>query len=206
MFTILLATHNVGKLKRYKELFSQIVGLDIKSLKDLNIDFIADEPYKTSEENSVHKAKEYGRLSGLPTIAIDEAVMTNFLPHNEQPGVFVRRLGGGKELNDCDILDLWKNIFSIYPVDNRKFIWDFSFSFYNPIDDFLKTINVEQINTVADKFSEIIDPGYPMSSFLIPEGFSKPCSELSKEESLTVNKKNMTSFLDFLKILVENKK
>ena len=36
---ILIATHNQGKLKRYKNLFSDFADLDMVSLQDLNINF-----------------------------------------------------------------------------------------------------------------------------------------------------------------------
>lgn len=204
MTTILLATHNKGKIKRYQNLFSEIEDLKLVTLEDLLINFKVDEPYETAAENSIHKAKEYSKLSGLPTIAIDEAVITNFLPTHEQPGVFVRRLGKGKELNDLEVLDLWKKIFSLYPEDNRRFTWDFSLSYYNPNNSHLETVKAIQINTVADKFSEIINPGYPMSSFLIPKGFNKPHSELNKQECLIVDRDNLKPFLEFMKSIIKS--
>lgn len=202
MKEILIATHNKGKIKRYKELFSGIANLKLLTLEDLGIDLKVDEPYNTAEENSAYKAREYAKHSNLATIAIDEAVMTNFLPDNVQPGVFVRRLGGTKELSDLEVLNLWKDVFSQYQASNKKFIWDFSLSYCDPADNYLKTIKAKQLNTVADKFSKIINPGYPMSSFLIPEGFDKPHSELSEKESLTVDMKNLNVFFEFIKELV----
>ena len=196
---ILLATHNLGKIKRYRELFSELKNIELVTLADLNITTKVDEPYNTPEENSAYKAIEYGKIINLPTIAIDEAVTTNFLPENEQPGVLVRRFKENRELSDLEILSLWAEIFKKYPDQDLKFIWDFSLSYYNPELDELKTIKTIQINSVASEFSKIIDPGYPMSSFLIPQPFDKPHSELSKEECLLVDRDNLKPFLDFVK-------
>ncbi len=201
MKTILLATHNKGKIKRYRALFSGLENLRLVTLEELKIDFKAAEPFHTPAENSAYKAKEYAKLSLLPTIAIDEAVTTNFLPENEQPGVFVRRLNKNRELNDAEVLAAWKRIFSLYPSSNRRFIWNFSLSYYDPASDRLETVEATQANTVTEEFSKIINPGYPMSSFLIPEGFDRPHSELNKEESLLIDRKRLKPFLDFMKNL-----
>ncbi len=195
---ILIATHNQGKIKRYRRLFADIPNLNLITLADLGIDHKADEPFSTPKENSIHKAKVYGDLSQLPTIAIDEAVSTNFLPDNEQPGVFVRRFRSGRDLTDTEVLAAWQEIFQIYNQDNRQFIWDFSLSYYNPADGSVKTSQTNQVNTVAAEFSPVIDPGYPMSSFLIPIGFDRPHSELSAEECLEVDRANLEPFIDLL--------
>jgi len=195
---LLLATHNQGKIKRYRNLFSEIKNLELITLADLGITAKVDEPFNTPEENSIHKAREYGRLSNLPTIAIDEAVTTNFLPENEQPGVLVRRFKENRGLSDLEILDLWRGIFKNYPNQDLKFIWDFSLSYYHPETEELKTIKTAQLDSVAIEFSKIIDHGYPMSSFLIPQNLTKTYSELTSEEFLLVDKNNLKPFLDFI--------
>ena len=202
MKTILIATHNKGKLKRYKELFASLSNLKLITLEELGINFKVDEPFNTPEENSAHKAREYGKLSQLPTIAIDEAVLTNFLPAGEQPGVMVRRFRKGHDLSDLEILEVWQEIFSLEPNDNRQFIWDFRLSYYNPESGDLKTVKAIQTDTVTEKFSKIIDPGYPMSSFLVPLGATKTYSELSREEYLAVDQINLKTFLEFMKEII----
>lgn len=199
---ILIATHNQGKIKRYRRLLADIASLNLRTLSELGIDYRTDEPFLTSGENATHKARVYGDLSQLPTIAIDEAVSTNFLPDNEQPGVFVRRFRTGQELTDIEVLTAWSEIFTIYPTTDKQFVWDFSLTYYNPADGFMKTSQTRQVNTVAAKFSQIIDPGYPMSSFLIPTGFDRPHSELSAEECLEVDRANLKPFIDLLADIV----
>lgn len=199
MKTILLATHNKGKIKRYKALFKSIKNLKIITLSDLEIDMKVDEPFNSPEENSAYKASQYGKLSNLPTIAVDEAVETNFLPDNEQPGVFVRRLHAKRELSDTEVLTKWRDLFLKYPIENKKFIWDFKMSYYDPKSNEIQTSGAVQIDTVALEFSNIITPGYPMSSFLVPKGFTKPYSELNKKESLVVDKINLRLFFELIK-------
>ena len=199
---ILLATHNQGKIKRYRNLFAEFQNIDLITLDDLGIAAKVDEPFDTPEENSIHKAKEYGHLSDIQTIAIDEAVTTNFLPENEQPGVLVRRFKKNRELSDLEMLDIWREIFLKHPEQDLKFFWNFCLSYYNPKTKELQTIKSAQTDSVAKEFSKIIDPGYPMSSFLIPDNFDCPYSELSKEECLAVDRKNLKPFLDFVKTII----
>ncbi len=202
MFTLLIASHNQSKIKRYQNLFVNIAGLKLVTLAELGITLKANEPFNTPRENAEYKAKMYGDLSHLPTIAIDEAVTTNFLPNDEQPGVFVRRLGGDREMNDEEILDAWKKIFTLYPGDDHEFTWDFRMSYYNPKTDTLKSARAVQVNKVATTFSPIVNPGYPMSSFLIPSGYDQSHSTLSLEERLQVDRRNLQPFVELVTEIV----
>jgi len=200
MNRVLIATHNQGKLKRYKNLFADLSGLELLSLQELNINTKIDEPYNNPKENAIYKAKEYAKISFLPTVAIDEALTTNFLPENEQPGVFVRRFNKEKkELSDLEVLETWKDVFQLYPGENRQFIWDFRLSYYDPHFNILKTAKARQRDFLADEFSDKINPGYPMSSFLIPEGYKKPYVELDLDNLLKIDQKNLKSFKNLLK-------
>ncbi len=202
---VLLATHNQGKIKRYQALFANLERLELITLADLEITAKVDEPFATAAENSLHKAKYYSQLAGLATIAIDEAVRTNFLPDNEQPGVLVRRFRKNRELTDEEVLVIWQEILQAYPQTEHQFIWDFSLSYYDPLSKEAKTASAVQINTVATNFSKIINPGYPMSSFLVPVGFNCPYAELNEAEKLLVDQKNLAPFVDFITAIINEK-
>jgi inosine/xanthosine triphosphate pyrophosphatase family protein len=172
---ILLATHNPAKFLRYQRLLKDVANLNLLTLSNVNISIKVDEPYDNAKENAVYKAKEYAKMSGLPTIAIDEATSTNFLPDNEQPGVFVRRFANKeKEMTDNESLEVWHELFQKYPQNPKRFIWDFSIAYFNPQSDKLHYSKVVMESKVAEKFSDRIEKGYPMSSFLIIDGSSKP--------------------------------
>jgi len=203
MFELLIATHNKGKIKRYERLFFDIKNLKLITLTDLNINHKVDEPFATPRENSIFKAQEYAKLSQRPTIAIDEAAKTNFLPTAEQPGVFVRRFKNKQEMSDVEMLAVWKEIFARYPNAHHQFVWDFSLAYFNPENRELKTVSAVQVDKVALEFSDIIDPGYPMSSFLIPDGWSKTYSEMSEDELSQVDQKNLKPFIDLIKSVLE---
>jgi XTP/dITP diphosphohydrolase len=196
---ILIATHNPSKLHRYQMMLKNI-NVDLVFLADLNITEKVNEPYSTAEENAVHKAKFYAKIANMPTLAIDESARTNFLPENEQPGVYVRRhMNTDVEMTDEEQLVHWKKIIDSNPVEDKEFDWNFSIAFYDPTTNSLKTSLAIMKSKVTSNFSPIVQKGYPMSSFLINEGHDKPRSELTEEEWLAVDNKVYKEFLEDFK-------
>lgn len=194
---LLIATHNPAKALRYKQLLFESPSLNVCSLRDEGITSKLDEPHSTSLENAIHKARSYAALSQELTLGIDEAVTTNFLPADEQPGVFVRRVSKDRrELSDQEVLDHWREVFTKYPPGDKKFIWDFSIALCDPRTGKVWSTTVEQRSVVAPFFSKLIDPGYPMSSFLMHEGTTKPYVELSSEERTLLDRKTFVPFID----------
>lgn len=74
MRQVLLATHNPAKLRRYKEVMRNIRHIELISLNSVNIACTVPEPHGNARDNAIYKAKEFGRISGILTIGIDEAV------------------------------------------------------------------------------------------------------------------------------------
>jgi hypothetical protein len=193
---LLIATHNEAKFNRYRNLLSDIPGLILQSLKEVGIQHKADEPHGTSLENAIHKAKEYARLSMRATLAIDESAHTNFLPNDEQPGVFVRRSNQGRELTDRELLDFWRETFKKYPHGDRRFIWEFGIAFSTPLQEIVGSMIVRREDRVAESFSTIVPKGYPMDNFLIPPGLGKPVAECSRGEIAEADKVVFGSFVE----------
>ena len=193
---ILIATHNQSKLTRYQKILAGVEGIELVSLDDLNITDKVEEDCKTNVENALKKARFYGDLSGLITVGVDEALMTNFLPDNEQPGVYARRFSASRrELTDSEVVDVWKKIFQIYPQDDKQFIWDFAVAYYNPATKSEGTASVQQISYATKHFSSVLHPGYPMSSFMSPDPDGKPYAELSEADYYRADNKNFAGFV-----------
>lgn len=192
---ILLATHNLGKIDRFTHLLKLVDDIEVISLNDIGITTDVDEPFLTSHENAIHKAQEYAKQSGLATLAIDDSATTNFLPTNEQPGVFLKRFSGDKkDLTSDQIISTWKKIFDKYPQPDKQFIWDTSIAFFNPVNEFTGCSRVIKISHVVDASSVIVS-GYPMGSFLSSEKGGKPYSEMTDNEK---RKKDIEVFTGFL--------
>lgn len=199
---ILIATHNPAKFNRYKKLIDFCAdGIETISLSDLKIVEKVEENFSNATDNAIHKAKEYAKLSNLPTIGVDEAVLTNFLPDNEQPGVYARRFSKNKaELSDQELLNVWLEIFKQYPQEDKIFEWDFSVAFFDPKSKFLGVSEFQQLSHVGDYISEKCEKGYPLSSILTPQKGGRVYVDLSDEEKFEVDKEHFASFfVDFPK-------
>jgi inosine/xanthosine triphosphate pyrophosphatase family protein len=202
---ILLATHNQSKFARYKRILSPISDLEIFSLSDLGIADKVEENFNTNAENALHKAKSYAKIAkDYIVVAVDEALMTNFLPDNEQPGVYARRFSEGrKELTDEELIEVWKKIFKMYPQDDKKFIWDFAIAYYNPKTSSEGFICIEEISYIASEFSSMKTNGYPMSTLLTSTRGGRAYVEMSEEEKMEKDVKNFAPFSNAFKNWIE---
>lgn len=197
---ILIATHNQSKLERYKKILEVIDFIQPISLADLGITEKVEENNITNVENALHKARTYGKLSGVITVAVDEALMTNFLPDNEQPGVYARRFAKDKEeLTDAELIEVWKEIFKIYPQEDKQFIWNFAVAYFNPINKNEGVECIEEISHIAKYFSDIKTNGYPLSTLLSRDKNGIPYIEMSQEEKDAKDKKNFSIFIEKLR-------
>ncbi len=91
MTTLLVATHNPGKVAEYADMLSD---LDIKwqSLDDIGLTQEVDESGLTFLENAKLKAAAYAQATGLLTLADDSGLEVDAL--DGAPGVLTARFGG----------------------------------------------------------------------------------------------------------------
>ena len=113
---LLIASHNKGKVKEFQRMLN-LDGVELLSLEDQGITFEAVECGKTFQENSEIKAKVYGNLSGLITLADDSGLSVDSL--NGAPGVLSARYGG-ENLSDEDRVELLLNNMRNVPVAERQ--------------------------------------------------------------------------------------
>lgn len=89
MQKLLLASNNAGKLREFREIFSEDV---ILSLADLSLEIEVEEDGKTFEENAVKKAREVAKISGMTAVADDSGLCVNAL--SGAPGIYSARYAG----------------------------------------------------------------------------------------------------------------
>ncbi len=93
MRQILFATSNEGKLKEVRMIMAASdMGMEVLSLKDINVKADVEETGTTFEENAVIKATEICRLTGMLTLADDSGLEVDYL--NKEPGVYSARFMG----------------------------------------------------------------------------------------------------------------
>jgi XTP/dITP diphosphohydrolase len=82
--TLLLATTNPGKLREYREIFTEL-PLRLTTLAEQGIDLDVEETGATFAENALLKARAYAQASGLLTLADDSGLEIDAL--GGEPGV-----------------------------------------------------------------------------------------------------------------------
>ena len=91
MHKLLIATHNPGKIREYRELLADL-PLDVVSLADEDITLDVEETGSTFAENAILKAHTYAQLSHRLTWADDSGLEVDALAG--RPGIYSARYGG----------------------------------------------------------------------------------------------------------------
>lgn len=98
MHTLLVATHNQGKIREYRDLLSNL-PLAVTWLDQQGVTMEVEETGSTFAANACLKAEQYAQLTGLLTWADDSGLEVDAL--GGEPGVLSARYGG-PGLNDRD--------------------------------------------------------------------------------------------------------
>ena len=122
---IVIATFNEGKLKEFKDLFSNS-SFEILSLKDFTTDDI-DETGSSYEENAMLKAKKASELSNNPSLGDDSGLEVKLL--NNDPGLFSARYSGKNATDETNIKKLLK---ATKNLENTKAKFVSTLAFYDP--------------------------------------------------------------------------
>ena len=101
MTQLLIATKNMGKVREYRELLTDL-PFEILSLADIGIDVDVEETGATFAENALLKARTYASLSGLLTWADDSGLAVDAL--DGWPGVHSAR-HAGPDASDADRIE-----------------------------------------------------------------------------------------------------
>ncbi len=91
MIRLLIATHNQGKVREYRELLRDL-PVTLVSLDEVGISEEVEEKGTSFLENALQKALGYARLSGLWTLADDSGLEVDAL--GGAPGVYSSRYAG----------------------------------------------------------------------------------------------------------------
>lgn len=163
----LLATHNAGKIERYKMLFEQIskdLGLEFEvfSPQQLGISKIeVIEDGQNEQENAYKKAKTYWESLPLdqkiPCIAMDTGCYFEGVLEYEQPGQMVRRITGkGEDASDDDLVDFYKELCQKYGGEISGYYLDAHCMYFGQADIYDKI-------GIDEKYYKY-DSSYPLAS------------------------------------------
>lgn len=165
MEKILIATSNPGK---FKEIMTELCDtpFEFVSLTDIKINVDVEEPFETTEENALHKAKAYAKLSGLKTIAEDTGLFISAL--EGKPGVQTKRFAPTPKERIEKILSLLNGV----PEEKRQAYFETTGCIYDPKNQKHTFFHGRVDGRIAEKAGEGGKPGMEHDAifFYPPEG------------------------------------
>ena len=197
---VLSATTNLGKVEIYKQAFDEL-GIEVCSLRDLNIDISVEENGSTEVENAIIKAKAYHDLTGLPVLANDSGLVIDKFSSEDQPGLLVRRYNG-KELTDEEMLNVY--------IQKLNEVGGESTGHYNvglaivDANGNLHTKEFKPKRFFINKPSKILLKGIPLSSLCFDNTTNKYLSEMTPKERNDYEGEEFLGQINFIKECFKN--
>lgn len=100
---LLLGSSNGYKIQEWREMLAHL-ALEVVDPVQLGLTVDPVESAETAEENARTKAMANFEVSGIPTFSLVAALRIDGLPADQQPGVHVRRIGGGESATDAEMM------------------------------------------------------------------------------------------------------
>lgn len=192
---VLFATTNPAKVEKYKDRLEK-TGIELITIKDLDLNLHVEESGKNALENAYIKAKTYYDATNIITIGMDNNLFIDELPEEKQIGTHVRRING-KELNDDEMIDYYTNLVKEYG-GKLTAKWVYGIVIYNGKEKKEFTWSKSNFYFV-DKPSDKRNSGYPLDSISIIPEYNKYLVELTDEEKKEYNEKtNDGQVIDFI--------
>ena len=196
MKQIIFATSNQSKSQRFSKGLKEL-GIEVLSLKDIDVKLDVEEDGNTAIENALIKARECYRLTKKPCMGMDDTLYMEGVPEEKQPGLFVRRVNG-KSLTDEEALDYYTNLVKEYGVDGRiNCKWIYGLAVINEKgEEATYTWSKDDFYMVSTK-SDKINPGYPLNSISKYKKLDKYFTEVTLEDMklIEVNEDDVVDFI-----------
>ena len=195
MKKVLFATGNESKAKRFKDGLLRN-GIEIITIKDIDVDIEVLEDGKDAIENALIKARAYAKVLDMPVFAMDDSLYVDNIPDDKQPGLYVRRVNG-KRLSDEEMLAYYSNLAHEYGVDGKLTCrWVYGIAVINNGVESTYTWSKDDFY-IVDKLSDKVDPGYPLNTISINKKLNKYFTDMTKEDYDTV-KEDESDVVEFL--------
>ena len=196
MKQIIFATSNESKSKRFSRGLKEH-GIEVLSLKDINIKLDVEENGSTAIENALIKARECYRLTNKPCMGMDDTLYMEGVPEDRQPGLFVRRING-KSLTDEETLEYYTNLVKEYGKDGRiDCKWIYGLAVINEKgEEATYSWSKDNFYMVSSR-SDKINPGYPLNSISKYKKLDKYFTDVTLDDIKILND-NEDDVVDFI--------
>ena len=196
MKQIIFATSNESKSKRFSKGLKEL-GIEVLSLKDIDIKLDVEEDGNTAIENALIKARECYRKTKMPSMGMDDTLYIEGVPKDLQPGLFVRRVNG-KSLTDEEMIEHYTNLVKEYGKDGRiNCKWIYGLAVINEKgEEATYTWSKDDFYMVSTK-SNKINPGYPLNSISKYKKLDKYFTDVT-DEDMKLLEANEDDVVDFI--------
>lgn len=196
MKKVVFATGNQSKVLRFKKDLLER-GIELLSLKDLDLKLDVEENGENALENALIKARACYQKIHMPTIGMDDTLYMEGVPLDKQPELNVRRVNG-KRLSDDEMLEYYTSLVNEYGIDgkvNCKWVYGLAVinekgeeSTYTWYKD-----NFYMVNVKSDK----INPGYPLNSISKYKEIDKYFTDITDKdkELISINEDDVIDFI-----------
>ena len=196
MKQIIFATSNQSKSKRFSKGLKEL-GIEVLSLKDIDVKLDVEEDGSTAIENALIKARECYKKTKKPSMGMDDTLYMEGVPKDLQPGLFVRRVNG-KNLTDEEMIEHYTNLVKEYGKDGRiNCKWVYGLAVINDKGEEATYTwskdNFYMVNSVSDT----INPGYPLNSISKYKKLDKYFTDVTSEDMKMLND-NEDDVVDFI--------
>lgn len=196
MKQIIFATSNQSKSKRFSKGLKEL-GIEVLSLKDIDVKLDIEEDGSTAIENALLKARECYKKTKKPSMGMDDTLYMEGVPEDRQPGLFVRRVNG-KSLTDEEALEYYTNLVKEYGVDGRiNCKWVYGLAVINEKgEEATYTWSKDNFYMVSSR-SDKINPGYPLNSISKYKRLDKYFTDVTDDDIKILND-NEDDVVDFI--------
>ena len=196
MKQIIFATTNESKAKRFSKGLKEH-GIEVLSLKDIDMKLDIEEDGTTAIENALIKARECYRLTKKPCMGMDDTLYMEGVPEDRQPGLFVRRVNG-KSLTDEEAFLYYTNLVKEYGKDGKiNCKWVYGLAVINEKGEEATYSWSKDDFYMVDNPSDKINPGYPLNSISKYKKLDKYFTDVTDEDMklLEVNEDDVVEFI-----------
>jgi 8-oxo-dGTP diphosphatase len=179
---LLLGSTNRRKIREWRLMLDRI-PVELVDPHQLGLAVDAAETGETPEQNARIKAIAYCDASGVPAFSLDAALRIEGLADDQQPGVHVRRIGGGESATDARMVRHYSALLRGLGGDATG---EWTFGVALACDrDHVHTQRLTYQTTLLATPSPVLDPGAPLNSLQFDTSTGKYFSEVTPAEYAT---------------------
>ncbi len=179
---LLLGSTNRRKIREWRLMLGRI-AVELVDPYQLGLAVDADEIGETPEENARIKAIAYFEASAIPALSLDAALRIEGLSDAQQPGVHVRRIGGGESATDAEMVRHYSALLRGLG-GNAIGVWTFGVALARD-RNYVHAQRLTYRTTLLATPSPVVDPGAPLNSLQFDAARGKYFSEMTPAEYAT---------------------